>query len=60
MSPALTTVRQLAGELGASAIDIALQLMEDKPPARAVLPVELVFESRRDRGRSGLEKDHVK
>ena len=43
VSPALTTVRQPVGELGASAVDIALQLMEDKPPTRTVLPVELVF-----------------
>ena len=42
VSPALTTVRQPVAELGALAVDIALQLMDNKPPTRTVLPVELV------------------
>jgi len=42
VSPALTTVRQPVGDIGALAVDIALQLMNTSEPTRAVLPVELI------------------
>lgn len=46
LAPPLTSVRQPKAELGARAVELAIGLLREgrgrRPPARQVLPVELV------------------